>query len=350
MYLLFLVLIFHILHTLILRKDGTVWATGYNSKGQLGDGTTKTTNKFHKVKGPNGVGYLQNIVQIAAENNTSHALTADGSVYSYGYNYYGQFGNNTTTDESANPYPVKMQKVSNIIQITAGEQHISMLDADGSVWSTGYNGYGQFGIGTADTYNVLPTQMKDTKGSILYGVKEIASGTYHTALIKEDNTVWSVGYNGGGYGILGQGKENSYTTTISQVKEQVEGTDGQKVEKAITDAKHITASGYTTYITRQKTENGEPQGMYVSGYNPYGQLFTKDTTNRKYATPVETDKDILTASTTKNYNNPTGAIADQDGMVYTVGYNGYGQMGNGTVQNLITPWCCIFSVCCVFCK
>ncbi len=79
--------------------------------------------------------------------------------------------------------------------------------------------------------------------------------------------------------------------------------------------------------------------MYVSGYNPYGQLFTKDTTNRKYATPVETDKDILTASTTKNYNNPTGAIADQDGMVYTVGYNGYGQMGNGTVQNLITPWC-----------
>ena len=67
-----------------------------------------------------------------------------------------------------------MQKVSNIIQITAGEQHISMLDADGSVWSTGYNGYGQFGIGTTDTYIVLPTQMKDTKGSILYGVKEIA--------------------------------------------------------------------------------------------------------------------------------------------------------------------------------
>ena len=33
-------------HTLILRKDGTVWATGYNNKGQLGNGTTKTTNKF----------------------------------------------------------------------------------------------------------------------------------------------------------------------------------------------------------------------------------------------------------------------------------------------------------------
>ena len=35
----------------------------------------------------------------------------------------------------------------------------------------------------------------------------------------------------------------------------------------------------------------------------------------------------------------TGAIADQDGMVYTVGYNGNGEMGNGTIENLITPWC-----------
>ena len=86
-----------------------------------------------------------------------------------------------------------MQKYQTLSKSQQEEQHISMLDADGSVWSTGYNGYGQFGIGTADTYNVLPTQMKDTKGSILYGVKEIASGTYHTALIKEDNTVWSVG-------------------------------------------------------------------------------------------------------------------------------------------------------------
>ncbi len=135
-------------HTLILRKDGTVWATGYNNKGQLGDGTTKTTNKFHKVKGPNGEGYLQNIVQIAAENNTSHVLTADGSVYSFGYNYYGQFGNNTRTDENANPYPVKMQKVTNIVQMTGGENHLIMLDADGSIWTTGLNSNGQLGKGT----------------------------------------------------------------------------------------------------------------------------------------------------------------------------------------------------------
>ena len=205
-----------------------MWATGYNNKGQLGDGTTANTTKFHKVKGENGVGYLQNIVQIVSEDYTSHALTADGSVYSWGYNRYGQFGNNTGTGEDANTYPVKMQKVSNIIQMSTGEEHISMLDADGSVWSVGSNGNGQFGTNSAEGTS-LPTQMLDTdRKSVLYGVKEIASGRDHTVLIKEDNTVWSVGWNGAG--ALGQGITTQYTTVIGQVKEQVEGTDGKKTE------------------------------------------------------------------------------------------------------------------------
>ena len=75
------------------------------------------------------------------------------------------------------------------------------------------------------------------------------------------------------------------------------------------------------------------------GKNGYGQLFTQDGTNRLYATEVETDKDILTMALTANLTNQTGAIVDQEGMVYTVGYNGTGEMGNGTVQSLATPWC-----------
>ena len=68
------------------------------------------------------------------------------------------------------------------------------------------------------------------------------------------------------------------------------------------------------------------------GINSYGELFTKDAANRIYATEVETDKDILTIGATESrsvsYSNistaQTGAIADADGMVYTVGYNGNG--------------------------
>ena len=70
-------------YTLILRKDGTVWASGFNNKGQLGDGTTANTTKFHKVKGE----MEQDIYKIQYkqyQKTTSHALTADGSVYSWG--------------------------------------------------------------------------------------------------------------------------------------------------------------------------------------------------------------------------------------------------------------------------
>ena len=68
-----------------------------------------------------------------------------------------------------------------------------------------------------DSGTSLPTQMLDTDGkSVLYGVKEIASGRDHTVLIKEDNTVWSVGWNGAG--ALGQGITTQYTTVIGQVK------------------------------------------------------------------------------------------------------------------------------------
>ncbi len=72
--------------------------------------------------------------------------------------------------------------------------------------------------------------------------------------------------------------------------------------------------------------------MYVIGRNDYGQLFTGNTTRAYYATEVEKkEKDILTMALTEGQ---TGLIiVDTKGNVYTVGYNGQGQIGNGTYEN-----------------
>ena len=331
-------------YTLILREDGTVWASGQNNYGQLGNGTTVNSNLFYKVKLDDNGSYLENIISIASEAYTAHALSADGSVYSWGLNDYGQLGVNNKTNSS---YPVKMQKVSNIIQITAGGSHVSMLDADGSVWNVGNNGSGQFGINNT-TSTLLPIQTQDTDGSILYGVKEIASGRSHNVILKEDGSVWTVGNASGGAIGDGTGTNKKVIVPVQkQVTKQGEEGEDILVAESVTDAKHIYAAGDTTYISRQKDGEENNQGMYVMGWNNYGQLFTGATGNKVYATEVQTDKDILTASATRNrfyqfpseYSNQTGVIADQEGNVYTAGYNSHGEIGDGTTAATTTPVC-----------
>ena len=85
--------------SLALKSDGTVLSWGFNSSGQLGDGTT--TGRFT----PGAVSSASNIVAISAGFIHSLALTSDGTLLSWGNNLYGQLGDGTTTDRST-PVPV----------------------------------------------------------------------------------------------------------------------------------------------------------------------------------------------------------------------------------------------------
>jgi alpha-tubulin suppressor-like RCC1 family protein len=78
-------------HSVVLLSDGTVKAVGYNSEGELGDGTT--TNRYTAVS----VSGVSGVTQVAAGPFHSLALKSDGSVKSWGYNPYGQLGDGTTT-------------------------------------------------------------------------------------------------------------------------------------------------------------------------------------------------------------------------------------------------------------
>ena len=78
-----------------------------------------------------------------------------------------------------------------------------MLDANGSVWNGGYNGNGQFGANNYTTY-YLPQQMKTEDGSgILQNIKKVSAGATHTIVLSDDGTAYATGYNG--YGQLGIG-------------------------------------------------------------------------------------------------------------------------------------------------
>jgi alpha-tubulin suppressor-like RCC1 family protein len=200
-------------HSLALKADGTVWAWGYNAAGQLGNGTTTNSSRPVQVRGPNGVGFLTNIVAVAAGVYHSLALRSDGTVWAWGYNYYGQLGNATLQDSV---YPVQVHDSSgsgtltNIRAIAAGAGHSVALTTSGMVLTWGWNFYGQLGNGNT-TDRMLPGPLTS-----LSGVATIAAGYAHTLAGKTDGTVWNWGSNF--YSQLGDG-----TTTDRHAPVQVHG-------------------------------------------------------------------------------------------------------------------------------
>ncbi|WP_369406337.1 RCC1 domain-containing protein, partial [Archangium violaceum] len=102
---------------------------------------------------------FQNVPQTCARATTGlyHTveLKADGTVWTWGHNTYGQVGSGTLTPDSA---PVRVRGLANIIAVSAGYYHSVALREDGTVWTWGYNTYGQLGDGTT-TNRLLPVQV-----------------------------------------------------------------------------------------------------------------------------------------------------------------------------------------------
>jgi alpha-tubulin suppressor-like RCC1 family protein len=91
-------------HTCGLTSRGEAYCWGFNSDGQLGDGTTTTSG----VNGPQPVIGGLRFASISAGYELTCGLTSRGAAYCWGDNDYGQLGDGTTTDSDANgPQPVK---------------------------------------------------------------------------------------------------------------------------------------------------------------------------------------------------------------------------------------------------
>jgi alpha-tubulin suppressor-like RCC1 family protein len=204
-----------------LKTDGTVWAWGLNDRGQLGNGTIGDgTNKNTPVQ----VSNLSGVKAIAAFGDFSLALKEDGTVWAWGRNTYGQLGDRTTTDRSK---PVPVSGLSGVKAIAAGFNHGLALKTDGTVWAWGLNNRGQLGDGTTTMRNT-PVQVKNRplttnsrwskslQESNLSGVKAIDAGLDHSLALMEDGTVRAWGSNG--FGKLGDGTSGTDRHTPVQVK------------------------------------------------------------------------------------------------------------------------------------
>ncbi len=166
-------------HVLALTGDGSVWSWGYNSKGELGDGTTQRRNEPRRVDGLSGV------VAIAAGYTFSLALKADGTVWAWGSNETGQLGDGSTI---ARHVPGAVSGLGGVTAIAAGGYHAFAVKAGGELWGWGNNNAGELGDGTF-TNRLVPGVLP------FAGVAAISAGAFHTIALKLDGTVWGWGNN-----------------------------------------------------------------------------------------------------------------------------------------------------------
>ncbi len=151
-------------HSLALKSDGTVWAWGDNSFGQLGDGTTTQRNTPVQVTG------LAGVAKVAAGPSSEHsiAVMADGSLRAWGRNDRGQLGDGTKTNRLA---PTPVGGAGNVNRAAAGGYHALALRNDGSILAWGANWSGQLGNGNANGTDVLQAAALGG-GNLLFGAAD----------------------------------------------------------------------------------------------------------------------------------------------------------------------------------
>lgn len=223
-------------HVLAVTTSGKLYAWGDNTYGQLGTGNTEASDVPVHISSITGT-----IIDIAAGDNCSFAITYDGSVYAWGDNTYGQLGDGTTESKLS---PTKISTPMKVALIASGNNHTFMLSTIGKTYVCGKNDCGQLGTGNTD--NVLtPTHVPTFDGSIMY-----ALGDDFSAALSSGGSVTVCGKND--LGQLGLGNTDNVSTPT--------------ILRSVSGIYYIAAGD--NHVVAASSAGG----IYSWGDNTYGQL------------------------------------------------------------------------------
>ena len=330
-------------YSYILKNDGTLWVTGINGAGQLGDGTNTNRSSAYQI---------MDEVQAISASRYQHAmiLKENGDLYGVGDNSDGQLGLQDTIANINTPQLVK----TGIASVSCGYYYTMAIDTDGNLWATGSNGisgvlgnnsqekqygfvqidtdvltvsagnrhtlyaktdgslyamgdsnYGKLGrpYSSSDTYDRLPVRV-----SGISDVRAVSAGMNHSLVITNSDELWSFGWQDNGQLVDGHDVDSAISTP-TKVLEHVKYADAG-VDKSMV----ITTS----------------DELYVVGYNTYGMLGDGTATYRQtYITPEKVRTGVYACSMGEGHS----LIIDNDSTVYGAGYNSSGELGQGTTDS-----------------
>ena len=281
-----------------IRVDGTVWCWGGSLYGEMGPAVAVGAYADTPVQ----VTGLSGAKLIAAGRYHVCAATSVG-VYCWGYNGYGQLGNNTTTNSAT---PVLIYGLT-ARSLSAGFNSTYVVAGDGTLYACGYNAYGQLGDGT--TTNRLTLTWSDG------GIQMVAAGGYHACSLGADGTARCWGYNG--LGQLGNGTTTSMYSSPHPIVANLGAA--KQIVAGISHSCALNAAGQTL----------------CWGEGILGEL-GNGTTGNSLTPALVTLPVPLTSLYSGPYAPTTCGIATSLD-VYCWGSNAYGALGDGTRNNAFLP-------------
>ena len=215
---------------LAVGSDGNAYAWGRNDYGQLGDGTRGDKHAPVMVRTPDRSTYPDlpadfTYLQVSAGYFHSLALGSDGNIYVWGWNYYGQLGDGTSSSYRNTPVRVKtpdrktypdLPADFTYLQVSAGGDYSLAIGSDGNAYAWGRNYDGRLGNNTTGS-SYVPVRVRDpaspTDTSKGLQAAQVSAGDVHSLAVGSDGNAWAWGDNG--YGQLG---DNSIPTGASNTR------------------------------------------------------------------------------------------------------------------------------------
>jgi alpha-tubulin suppressor-like RCC1 family protein len=300
-------------HTAAVKTDGTLWTWGVGTYGRLGINTT--INRNTPVTTFAGG---TNWKQVSTGTFHTAAIKTDGTLWTWGGGSSGRLGINTTIDRST---PVTtFAGGTDWKQVSGASNHTAAVKTDGTLWTWGYGGLGRLGINATTNRN---TPVTTFAGGTNW--KQVSTGTFHTAAIKTDGTLWTWGNSD-----VGQlGRISPGINRLTPITTFAGGTNWADTENGEVDELYTLSSG-SAHTAAVKTDGT----LWTWGGGPFGRLGTNDSITR--STPVTTFAGGTDWKQVSSGYQHTAAIKT-NGTLWVWGSGGFGRLGNNFITNRSTP-------------
>jgi len=259
------------MHSSLITSEGRIFTWGGNNHGQLGDGTYVNSLVPKDITSQFNLAVGEGITEVSLGYYSSSAMTSEGRMFTWGYNYYGQLGNGMMTQKNT-PQDITSQFGLNvgekIVGISMGDSHTSAITSESRIFTWGRNNYGQLGDDVLDQLSPMDITSKFSL-NVSETFIQLSLGRYHSSVLTSDGRYFTWGYNNSGQ--LGDG------TNIEKEASQFNLNLGETISL-------VSLGGYHSSLL---TSDGE---IFTWGYNTYGQL--GDATYVSRYLPVQTVYDF----------------------------------------------------------